>query len=94
MKSLTDKQVLEIRELYQSGLYTKKQLSEMYNCSQTTIALWLPEISVYREYKFSLRTQRPKNCYKCGELLETHKTCKWCTILLHDKPCICDEENH
>lgn len=94
MRSLNEKQIQEIRELFNSGLYTKSELARMYDCSQTTIALWLPEISIYREYKLTIRNKKPTNCYKCGELLETHRTCKWCTILLHDKPCICDEENH
>lgn len=35
---LTEKAVLEIRELYQSGDYTISKLADMYNCGWTTIS--------------------------------------------------------
>lgn len=83
MRSLTDKQVIEIRELFNSGLYSKKQLAEMYNCSQTTIALWLPVYSEYREVKIHIKRIKPKNCVKCDLPYEGHKRCIECTAYIH-----------
>lgn len=89
MRCLTEKQVSEVRELYKSGLYNKKELSEMYGCSQTTIALWLPEESQYREWKIHIRRERITICSKCGVSILAHPRCKECTILLHNIECDC-----
>lgn len=89
MRSLTDKQVGEVRELFKSGLYNKKQLAEMYQCSEPTIALWIPEISPDREFKIHLKRERKIICIKCGISIKTHKRCPLCTILLHNIECDC-----
>lgn len=90
MRSLTEKQISEIRELYKSGLYNKKELANMYNVSQPTIALWLPETSSFRDWKIHLRRERITICSKCGVSIKVHPRCSTCTILLHKIECDCD----
>lgn len=96
MRSLSDKEVIEVREFYTSGLYTKKELAEMYKCSPTTIALWLPEKSEYREIKIHSQTfiyYEKGKCRLCEKSLKNHLRCSLCTILLHDKLCNHDKKS-
>lgn len=90
MRSLTDKQISEIRELYKSGLYNQRELSEIYNCHPTTISLWIPETSPNREYKIHSKRERKTVCIKCGISIAIHPRCPICTILLHNIQCDCD----
>ena len=89
MRSLTDEQVKQARELYETGKFTKKAIGEMFNVSITTIALWLPIDNSKRLVKFNSYTLNNKLCKKCNEPLITHKRCEHCTILLHDNICDC-----
>jgi len=88
IRSLKDEQLNELRCLFSSGNYKKIDLAKKYNCSITTIALWLPLSNKdrYKKFKSGLSC---KLCYKCNEPTKTHKRCNNCTILLHDKPCDC-----
>lgn len=60
-KSLTDEQVDEIRELYESGLYTQPELAERFSCSTMTISLWADRDDTRRKLKFGKRViKEPK----------------------------------
>lgn len=89
-KHFSNEEITEMRTLYESGEYTKKDLSKIYSCSQTTIALWLPKVSEYRDKKLHNNRFSKACCVKCKESFTTHKRCELCTILLHDKPCDCN----
>lgn len=89
-RSLTEKDLEEVRYLYAHERYTKLRLSQIYNCSITTIALWLPKRSKYRTLKLKSNSKRDiMVCYKCGEDIKNHKRCPLCTILLHNNTCSC-----
>ena len=89
MRSLSDNQIVELRELYKTNSFSKKQLSVHFKCSPTTIALWLPEDNKAREDKFTYKRKKQTNCHKCNKLLKGHERCKRCTILLHGEKCFC-----
>lgn len=87
MRSLSDTQVESLRELFKTGKFTRTELAKKFNCSVTTVCLWLPESPQIRINKFRPRI-RSKQCYKCGEELKNHPKCKRCEILLHGE-CDC-----
>lgn len=90
---LSEEQVVEMRLKYKTEKITKTRLAEIYHCSVTTIALWLPKNDKLRREKFSPKA--PTHCYKCHEKLLGHERCTNCEILLHNgidytnKPHIC-----
>lgn len=88
VRSLTNQQLEKLRVLYQTGQYTKISLADKFNCSITTIALWIPIDDTERMKKFYLK--KPEQvCKQCGVTYKEHKRCKICTILLHNKDCDC-----
>lgn len=91
-RSLSEIDIEQVRSMYSTGMYTKIGLAKKFNCSETTIRLWLPKEDTDREKKFRSQKILPI-CYKCNEFILTHKRCEYCTILLHNKPCTCNE-NH
>lgn len=91
-RSLNDEQIKRIRFLYTEYHLTKTELAKRFNCSITTIALWLPIESKYRDFKLNFNKKHKNICKKCNEPIKTHKKCKYCTILLHDNQCDCYEK--
>ena len=93
VRSLSDEQIEEIRRLFHTKRYTKRQLSIMYHCSEPTIALWLPRNNLIRIIKFKKSNDHKKKnrglCLKCGINLKIHRRCGNCEILLHTDTCDC-----
>lgn len=79
-----DERLEELKELYQTGLFTKTQLAVKYGCSVTTICLWLSPDEAVREAKFKSRIT--KTVCDCGKHLDTHKKCAICKVNMHTLP--------
>lgn len=78
-----DDKLEELKELYQTGLYTKTQLAVKYGCSVTTICLWLNPDEAVREAKFKSRVTQ--NYCDCGRHYETHGKCAICKVNTHSE---------
>lgn len=68
---------------------TKKSIADKYNCSITTVALWLPEDDTLRKLKFKPRVKKVV-CHKCNAFIQGHRRCKSCTSLIHGEIDYCD----
>jgi hypothetical protein len=82
-RSLSDEQVKQIRELYNTGDYTMKSLARKFKCSIATIDLWLDEDDSKRIKKFF----NYGGCEKCGAKMKSHPRCQYCGILIHEDGC-------
>lgn len=87
------KKLDKLRELYDTGEYTKSELAILFKCSITTISLWIPKKSIYRENKIhNMYKKKIEECKKCGGDLHSHLRCRFCTILLHNEQCSCEKK--
>lgn len=82
-RTFTDDEVSTIRELYNTRNYTKSEIARLYECSVTTVCLWLNPDEQVRISKFQIR--RKKNTCLCGQKLKKHVRCKVCGLLIHNK---------
>ena len=88
-RSLSEEDLLELRRLFKTNLYTKTALSKRFSCSVTTVSLWIPISNKDRKEKFKTR-ERITQCLKCGVEYKDHIRCERCEALLHDI-CSCHE---
>ena len=74
-------QLIRLKQLFETGEYTKTDLARMFHCSVTTVCLWLNPDPKVREDKFRSRATRT-HC-DCGRLCKGHAKCKICGIQMH-----------
>ena len=87
MRSLTDKQVQEIRIKYRTTQVRQKDLAQEYHCDISTICLWLNPNPAKRLQKFKYVRSKMNIC-DCGILYKQHPRCVNCSQLLHNE-CDC-----
>lgn len=78
-----DSTLVELRDLYSTGEYTKTSLAQKYQCSVTTICLWIDKNGQARAEKFKSRPLE-RFC-DCGKLNTGHRKCQCCRKKLHTR---------
>lgn len=79
-RRFTDKDIVEIKEKYASGLYSQTEMAEEYHCSVMTISLWLKE----NPYEIIAKKKRIRAQYS------NLPRCELCSRLIHENMKCCD----